>query len=158
MIIRFVKHPTRPPSSTCIREDGSETWVQDRKNAAFFVEHDMLHYCVETELGFDQAFYGLVAAGRDMNDFGTKDGVKDILPEQAGQAETLVGMLQGLVSQNWNASYSDYEDWLTFMGNPEAPKLTEPQWTSIVTRWKDLLLQLRSLPFEQPLELQFPKQ
>jgi hypothetical protein len=50
----------------------------------------MLHYVVETTLGFREAFFGLIAQGRDIASFGTRDGKKDTYTQEEGDAELLV--------------------------------------------------------------------
>ena len=37
------------------------------------VLHDLIHYVVETTLGYREAFFGLLAAGWDIQDFGAID-------------------------------------------------------------------------------------
>lgn len=69
MIIRYTKGQDKGDSIACFREDGSATWA--RANVG--VRHDLIHYVVETTLGLQEAFYGLLAAGWDMHDFGAVD-------------------------------------------------------------------------------------
>lgn len=91
MTIRFVKGVSgKPDVMTCIRADGTKTW----EPSTVGVRHDLIHYAVETTLGYTQAFYGLVAAGRDIDSFGTRNGRKDFYPDEAIWAETIVGLLQ----------------------------------------------------------------
>jgi hypothetical protein len=78
----------------CVRDDGSVTWQNQRAphHAAFFALHDLTHYAVETELGFRQGFYGLVADGWEIEDT-TGKGVRGPLPPEAQTVEQLVGAL-----------------------------------------------------------------
>jgi hypothetical protein len=92
MLIRFAKGAKdRSPTLTCIRDDGSCTW---QKSSHYFVRHDLIHYAVESVLGYRNAFWGLVAQGKDLDDFGTRNGVKDVYTPEEGWAETIVGLLQ----------------------------------------------------------------
>jgi hypothetical protein len=76
----------------CIRSDGSVTWQkQSQLQAPHFTLHDLTHFAVETVLGLDQGFYGLIASGWDIEDT-TGKGTKGKLPQQAGDVERLVGM------------------------------------------------------------------
>ena len=93
MIIRWTKGKDKHDTLACVREDGSRTWsaLQDG-----FVLHDMIHYVVETTLGYKNGFYGLLAAGWDIQSFGRVDpktGRKPAIPMEAGQVEFIVGML-----------------------------------------------------------------
>jgi len=92
MMIRFTKGVERPDSLTCVRDDGSRTWSAVGRTVG--VRHDLIHYAVETVLGYREAFFGLVAAGRDIHSFGTKHGIKDSYPLEAQHAEQLVGLVQ----------------------------------------------------------------
>jgi hypothetical protein len=54
------------------RADGTATWERkEEPNAWFFVAHDLTHFAVETILGYRRGFYGLVAEGWALSDFGT---------------------------------------------------------------------------------------
>ena len=93
LTIRIKKNPDGRSSLTCTRADGTTTW-QSMKNAqaAFFPRHDLTHYAVETVLGHRNGFYGLVAAGWDLSDFGTP-WPRGRIPEEAVLSEMMVGFL-----------------------------------------------------------------
>jgi hypothetical protein len=46
----------------CLR-DGGQPEVQRTGHGGFFALHDLLHYSVETTLGFGEGFFGLMASG-----------------------------------------------------------------------------------------------
>lgn len=98
MKIRFTrgKNPQepKPDTLTCLRDDGSVT--QARLHAGFGAYHDLTHYAVETTLGYTEAFYGLVAGGRDIDSFGTKNGVSHPIPPVAAFTELITGLVQGI--------------------------------------------------------------
>src|SRR5438094_310694 len=92
MIFRLAKGKNgRPPTLICVREDGSLTW---QRSSDFFAYHDLMHYAVETTFGYREGFLGLVAQGRDLDSFGTRNGVKDVYTLEEGWAEGIVGLLQ----------------------------------------------------------------
>src|SRR6266498_3214327 len=106
MIIRLSKgKKDKPPTLTCVRDDGTCTW---QRSSEYFAHHDLIHYAVETGLGYREAFLGLVAAGKDLDAFGTRNGVKDVYTLQEGWAEALVGLLQ-LPAGEGGALLSDQE-------------------------------------------------
>ena len=72
------------------RADGTVTVM--RRPHAFFPVHDLTHYCVECTLRHRRAFYGLVCAGWDFEDFGTP-WPRGPLPADLDPAEELVGLL-----------------------------------------------------------------
>jgi hypothetical protein len=75
------------------RADGTVTWQrQEGRQGRFFPLHDLTHYAVETVLRLDRAFYGLVAAGWNLTDFGNP-WPRGPMPPDAGMAELIVGFL-----------------------------------------------------------------
>jgi len=90
---------------SCRRSDGSVTWQrQEGTHGAFFPLHDLTHFAVETELGYGKGFFGLVAEGWDITDFG-RPWPRGPLPAQALLAEVLVGFLdqERAAGELWSA-------------------------------------------------------
>ncbi|MEO0573450.1 MAG: hypothetical protein AAF039_17240 [Bacteroidota bacterium] len=75
MEIQFKKLINKPSTLTCVRIDGPTTWI---KLYPGIEAHDLAHYAVETALEFQDAFYGMVAKGSNMEDF---ELPRDIRPE-----------------------------------------------------------------------------
>jgi hypothetical protein len=91
--IRMKKAIDGGTSLTCTRADGSATWQRrEGAQAAFFPRHDLTHYAVETVLLHRNGFYGLVADGWDLTDFGAP-WPKGKLPPEADLSEAIVGFL-----------------------------------------------------------------
>lgn len=93
LVIRIKKNADGRSSLSCTRADGSTTW-QSMKNAqaAFFPRHDLTHYAVETVLRHRKGFYGLVASGWDLSDFGTP-WPRGPIPSESVLSEMIVGFL-----------------------------------------------------------------
>src|SRR5438309_3304320 len=71
LLIRIKKKSDGSAALSCLRADGSVTWQrQTGQQGRFFPLHDLTHYAVETVLGYARGFYGLVAEGWDLTDFG----------------------------------------------------------------------------------------
>lgn len=93
LTIRIKKNTDGRSSLTCTRADGTTTWQSmQNSQAAFFPRHDLTHYAVETVLRHHQGFYGLVAAGWDLSDFGTP-WPRGRIPDEAVLSEIVVGAL-----------------------------------------------------------------
>ena len=93
LTIRIKKKTDGSAALTCVRADGSTTWQrQEKLLGLFFPLHDLTHCAVESVLGFDQAFFGLVAAGWEISDF-SGTGLKYRLPAEAHLAELIVGFI-----------------------------------------------------------------
>ncbi len=83
------KDPAAQDVLTCIRSDGSRTW--SRLHAAFPI-HDMTHYALETEIGAKAGFFGLLAQGWDITDFGVPEK-RARMPLEALWVEHVVGIV-----------------------------------------------------------------
>ena len=93
LIIRIKKKSDGSAALSCQRADGSVTWQrQNGQQGRFFPLHDLTHYAVETVLGYTRGFYGLVAEGWDLTDFGNA-WPRGPLPPEALVAEFIVGLL-----------------------------------------------------------------
>jgi hypothetical protein len=91
IVVRIKKGTDGRTSLSCERADGTTTWQrQEGGQARFFPRHDLTHYAVETVLGHSRGFYGLVAAGWDLSDFGSP-WPRGELPKDANLSEMIVG-------------------------------------------------------------------
>jgi hypothetical protein len=89
MRIHLKKGRDGPSTLACIRNDGTRTWAHEHP---FFPSHDLTHCAVESALGLDQAFFGLIAAGWEIDDF-AQPGASKRMPFEALLAEHIVGIL-----------------------------------------------------------------
>ncbi len=157
MRIRFTKGDNKPDTLSCLRDDGSTTWSSLHPG---FIYHDLTHYVVETTLGYREAFYGLVASGRDIDSFGTKNGVKDPLPLEAGYAEFVVGLVQ---MNARSGELENEEDFFTMLKlalanfELEPPPLTPAQLQQIRQETAALYSRWDEVASGKSLELPFPR-
>lgn len=78
----------------CTRPDGTATWQKhEGKQAGFFPFHDLTHFAVETELGFRQGFYGLLANGCTIEETEGKSP-RGKPPAEAILVEHVVGLIE----------------------------------------------------------------
>jgi hypothetical protein len=142
------------------RSDGTTTWQKRIGQVSdFFVIHDLTHYAVETELGFREAFYGLVAAGWDLSDFGTP-WPRGPLPADALPAEVIVGCFdtarasgEPLTAEACNAAMASY------FANAKMPVpllVTDDALVRVRNRLSGLTARWRTVPVRGTLELPFP--
>ena len=62
LAIRLKRHTDGSASLTLTRTDGSVTWQRQLgQTGNVFPPHDITHYAVETTLGYEHGFFGLVA-------------------------------------------------------------------------------------------------
>ena len=91
LVIRIKKKSDGSAALSCTRADGSTTWQrQEGTLGVVFPLHDLTHYAVERTLGVRHAFYGLLADGWDISDFGRPE-MKGKLTNDALLTETIVG-------------------------------------------------------------------
>jgi len=106
LLIRIKKKTDGSAALSCLRADGSVTWQrQEGRLGRFFPIHDLTHYAVETVLRHRRGFYGLVAEGWNLTDFGAP-WPKGPLPADLDPSELLVGFLdtERAAGVRWSAA------------------------------------------------------
>ena len=156
MLIRLKKDATAPVL-TCIRDDGSTTWAK-MPYGSFFPRHDLMHYALETVLGFREAFFGLIASGWSVEAF-TEPGVAKRLPLEAKYAEFLVEQLERehrsgecSTADAFNATIADSVRQANLA--PNRP-LLQKEIDAIRARFEELLARYVALPDGKKLELKW---
>src|SRR5437016_2614514 len=155
MLIRL-SH-SNPPVLTCIRDDGTMTYSKSR-HGEYFARHDLMHYAVETTLGFREGFFGLIAAGRSIPSF-SEPGTAATLPAQALHAELMVGQLDQEFAFSSPLDVEEFNAMLatsiTQAGLPVLPALSAKDLSAIRSRYSALLAEYLAIPDSQWLELDF---
>jgi hypothetical protein len=160
--ISLTKHADGGAILKCVRGDGSVTWQrQQGRSAAFFPLHDLTHFAIETELGLQRAFYGLIAEGWDIEET-TGKGTRGAIPPEALAAERLVGFfdLERAGSVEWSATELNEQ-----VQGPQVPAaqrlpraITDDDVARIRSRLAELLAQWATVPSGHSLELSFQPQ
>jgi hypothetical protein len=162
LLIRIKKKTDGAAALSCIRPDGSTTWQrQEGQLGRFFPLHDLTHYAVETVLGFQRAFYGLVAEGWDLSSFGTVES-RGKIPDEAGLAESVVGLfdLERMTGERRTAEEMN-EQLQTVRADrglaATSLRLTEEQIARIRELRAELFDRWKALPPGDALELLFQR-
>ena len=155
MQIRFTKGKDKPDTLHCIRADGSETWT--RLKNGFGALHDLAHYAVETTLGFDQAFFGLLAQGRSIEEFAETDD-RSWVGEQGMVTETIVMTLQYETAHVAapETFFEMVDEACRGLGIATPAALTPEALAAMRERYSALLMQWATTPPGGRLELDFP--
>ena len=156
LTIRLKKTADAKPVLTGVRADGSSAW--QHSNTAFPI-HDLVHYSVESVLGFRDAFFGLVAQGWGFEDF-RSPWPRGQLPAEALVAEALVGeiwrtflMRESLSAAELNERVSSHR---RQAGLDEARVVSDLELAAIQERLAGVAARWRALPPGGTLELTFP--
>lgn len=156
MLIR-IKKDAKSPVITCIRDDGSATWSK-MPYGEFFPRHDLMHYAVETTLGFREAFFGLIASGRTIESF-NEPGAARQLPPEAQCTEYFVDQLEREHRFGECSSADEFNAIVTTSmarGGAAAPLIvSQKQLDAIRSRFVELLTRYGALPDGKQLELKW---
>ncbi|MDQ6737901.1 MAG: hypothetical protein M3Z30_09405 [Gemmatimonadota bacterium] len=157
MIIRLTKRKDGSAILRCDRDDGTSSWQRQQGSlASVFPSHDITHYVVETELGFTQGFFGLVAAGWDINETSGKTA-RGKLPDEAITVEQIVGFfdLQRALGAEWTAEQMNEHArvYASSRGYKVVRDLTDEEIRRVRDRMQDLTRRWRELAADETLEL-----
>ena len=168
LTVRIKRHPDSSASLTCTRADGTTTWQRQRDGYALvFPSHDLTHFAVETALGYEHGFYGLIADGWDIADFAAP-WPRGPIPHDALEVELIVGFFESerRDSGAWTAEELDAHaqryvaaQRALHPGRPvaEPPRLTDAQVERVRQARDELLRQWGEVPPGQALELRFER-
>jgi hypothetical protein len=159
IVVRIKKGTDGRTSLSCERADGTTTWQrQQGAQASFFPRHDLTHYAVETVLGHRQGFYGLVAAGWDLSDFGTP-WPRGRLPKDANVSEIIVGFFDRERASGQMGSAEDINDELAQFADekdlPQPEPLSEEDLSRVRKRRGELFARWEAVEGGGALELPF---
>jgi hypothetical protein len=156
LIVRIKKKTDGAAALSCERADGSVTWQrQDGQLGRFFPMHDLTHFAVESVLGLHEAFYGMIASGKDIADTGKKP-----VPEQAHLSEVIVGFFDLERRTGDLAGAGELNARIeTYFGDKKLPvpafRMTDEQVAAIRRRRAELFEQWQTVPPGETLELRF---
>ena len=160
MIVEFAKRKDGSTVLRCVRDDGSVTWQRNENQPArFFPLHDLLHYAVESELDFAQGFFGLIAAGWNIDET-TGKTARGALPDETLEVEHFVASF----TAEWNSATgwtaADFNEQAASFARtrvlPAPRPLTDEQLKRVRDRFNELVARYRDLPNGETLRLEFP--
>jgi hypothetical protein len=153
MLVQIVKRADGAGVLRCLRADGTVTWQKQNRQAAFFALHDLTHFAVESVLGYQRGFFGLVAEGWDIEDT-TGKGKRGPLPDQAVEVEYIVGSFpeEGIVADDFNRMAAIFAE---AAGRPGPRPLTEDDLNRLRKRRQELFSAWNEVVPGATLELRF---
>lgn len=156
LAIRLTKKTDGSSVLACTRPDGSVTWHRYRQ--PFYALHDLTHFAVESVLGLRHGFYGLLASGWNIIDFGDR-ALNDAERPDATLAEGAAGLLdqergtgRAYDADTFNAMLTDM---LAAMHAPHDRLLTDAELDAIRARVRDLTGRWLATPPGEALTLAF---
>lgn len=161
LTIRIKKNTDGTAALSCTRADGTVTWQrQQGGQGLFFPRHDLTHYAVETVLEYRSAFYGLIATGWNISDFGPP-WPRGQMPAEAGMAELIVGFLDAERASQARWSAEDFNDKTAIYHREHEirtppPTLTDDDLARIRQRRAELFTAWDAVSPGSAIELRFP--
>jgi hypothetical protein len=158
--VQFEKRADGTLIFRCIRRDGSVTWQKgDNRAAHFFVQHDLTHFVVESELQHRHGFYGMIADGWNLTDFAAP-WPRGRIPADMDASEVVVGMIdrERASSTIWTADECNSSARLWYQNSGSTwpwIDLTDEQLTRIRARLADRLAEYAAVQAGGLLELEF---
>jgi hypothetical protein len=155
--LRFKKKNDGQAVFTAVRADGSSTSTSIGPARGFGPVHDLAHYVVETSLGISDGFLGLLAAGKNIEDFDR--GSKLWLTEDAYAAEAIAGQLSQDAGTGVPLSVEDFNwtvgDSLTRGAvGYRSPELSAEQLDGMRRNLDELIKRWRALAPGETIELE----
>jgi hypothetical protein len=160
LTIRIKKNADGSAALSCTRRDGSVTWQrQQGAQGRFFPLHDLTHYAVETVLRHPRGFYGMVASGWDISDFGAP-WPRGRIRADADPSELIVGFLdtERASGTRWTAADFNDKTALYYTEHNLAttpPTLTDDDLARVRQRRAQLFAEWDAVPPGGTLELTF---
>lgn len=159
--IRIKKNADGTAALTCTRADGTVTWQkQHGAHGAFFPRHDLTHYAVETVLRHARGFYGMLASGWDISDFGAPWPKGRITPDTMDPSELIVGFLDTERASGTRWTAADFDDKARIYYSEHYPGATPPtisddDLVAIRQRRAELFERWDAVPPGGAIELEF---
>ena len=159
--IQLVKEKDGSILLRCHRADGTTTWQRnDGSRGSFFVVHDLTHYAVETILGHRRGFWGLVADGWNVTDFGAP-WPRGPIPADMDPSELIVGFFDGERAGGVRWTAADFNDkaekYFSNQGVAKTLSLSDAELDAIRARLHELTDRWSLLPRGETLELVFDR-
>jgi hypothetical protein len=159
VLIEFTKRADGRTVLRCVRANGSVTWQRnDDEHARFFPLHDLTHYAVETELGFTQGFFGLIAEGWNIEET-TGKTARGALPNEALEVEYIVSAFSAERAGGAIASAAEFNQlaatFASAKGMPPPRPLSDEDLARVRARFDELATKWRILSPGMTLELPF---
>lgn len=153
LLVRIKKKSDGDAVLSCVRADGSVTWQRQEGHLGhFFPLHDLTHFAVETVLRHRRGFYGLVADGWDLNDFGAP-WPNGPLPADLDPSEAIVGLLDVERAQGARLGAAEF-----VAMQARGPTATDAELDAVRSRRDELFALWRALPPGETLELPFDRE
>jgi hypothetical protein len=157
LAIQFKKGRNGPDVITCVRGDGTRTWERLQRSMAV---HDLVHFAVESELGFARGFYGLLESGWSITTFLDRESRRE-LPAESGVVEYLVGQLWEQSMNGRRPEASEFNAALALIESTKPGlvlrKLSAQELERVRSRIDDLVARWHSLAPGETLELEFAR-
>jgi uncharacterized C2H2 Zn-finger protein len=153
LMIEIVKRTDGTGLLRCIRADGSVTLQkQTERHAEHFTHHDLTHFAIETALGYEQGFFGLIASGWNSEDT-TGKGARGPLSDEAVEVENAVGLFD---SERGSGTFWTADEFAQFAPRKLTRTLDEAAIRAIRSCRAELFRRWGAIEVGGKLELEYP--
>lgn len=158
MKVLFIKETPERYRLECSREDGSKTAASLEFRSYF--RHDLLHWVVERAANLQNSFFGIVKAGKNLNELSPR-AIKEtapILPAEIQTTETIVGALHGPFAPetDFQEVCQRIREYMEFLSATPPAYLTPEFCRRVTAEHRSLLGRWGQLRGGESLEFLFP--
>ena len=162
ILIRLKKVPGGVVLS-CVRPDGGAE-VQRTGHGGFFALHDLMHFAIESSLGLERSFFGLVRDGWSFDTFSDKSDPRyHNLPREAVWTEHAVAALSRLwPGEAWRDDAvltlltEELHAELASVAGTDPRRLTSTEVAGVCALFEDVARRWVDVPTGGHLDLRFP--
>ncbi len=137
---------------------GDGDWDIVKNETKSTLEHDLIHYALETQVGLKYSFFGLLASGKSYAELSSGLGSSDPLRDsEIVNTERVVGVLTAVMKdlitpieamESFNNLYNSYHEPLPPWLIEESIRMTQECFRKLKGQWS-------ATPFHSPMTLTF---
>ena len=155
MLMRITKNIDKPHIIKYIRDNGTETWMY---SDAFFVQHDLSHFAIESVMKYSTAFNGMLNSGMDIKDFEDKEKrARLTVTDEACYAENMSNLFLTEIMQGEFEDFNTVQQQSFIAMNTQCQpvSLSDEKIQTIRDYLRQLLDQWNEMPVGETMELTF---
>jgi hypothetical protein len=135
-----------------VRQDGSRDRTELVTREALF--HDFLHYAVESTMGMQGGFWGVLASGKTFDDLNDRSGeAVSEFTETLWLVEGAVGMMTGALKAPAGQAFPTITAYFDSQGQAPPEWCTEDFVAAVAEQMRRLMGEWKATPFSETMEV-----